>query len=1542
MRQSILLIFLLLCVGVTFGQSQKSKKLFSQGIELYNQQKYKEAIKMFNRCKELDEIEMDSLDFRKEYSKEWIAHCYYKLNDINNAKAQEGVYDYDREPVDRALIADADSLLYLANTIASNGNIAYAINKCREGLELAEAALGKNHYAVANIRAGLGSYYIFNNNFDKADAEFQLAKQIYKSLGYETCYDYGQTLLYEAALNMQRGNLSAAMQLAEEANGIFKKWDNAGYSQLINVYYCMAYCTSVDVFKQESEPYILLLAEELKRIQPSEVYNYEPQITLCCSGLIYFNRYDEALDLLNVSMDFVKRQTWLNGDNQLYISLLTLRANILLEFNQYDKALADVTTIITTCENTMFFDKNLLDEYYVFLANLYSCKNDPLHQLEAAKKAYRLASARRDDRALVKANAKSFMAGANHVLENNKEALDDIQETIALLEQSGLKDSGNYANALSLKAEIEMSDNPIMAIEDTKNSISIYERQPAPTINFIGLFNAKSRLFQLYRQALMEKEASGLLDDMEQMSQDASIPNSTREHILIKLFGAKGDMSSLENVPKAIDYYKQAIGLARKYDGYETSQLEMNLAQSYSRNADMDKATSMIDSLLVALDGDANRRLQYANALVAASFIYGSKGDVQKTRDYQNRSLQLFGELYGKRSLKFSSALASAAYQLAQLGLPVDAYPLIKEAEKIALTHLKPDDADMATLYTCLQTVESAVGNISKAIEYGEKAKALAENYAPPIALCEVLCSLSNCYKENAQFNEALTLLNEALAIVDNANERRTMRGAQVFWNLANVYQAMGNYMEARVNQGVYCEIVKKLVDKTHPLYGMTLLFDARQKYESGDTDSALNIAKEAVSVFENSLGETNPITLEVRAVVTQIAMQQGNLADAISELEAINELQLQNKCPNLSIMEFLAGCYGTAGNFKLQNSIAEKMLDYSRKKYGKESTQAGNAYLQMANSWYGLGNIGKCAEYSNKVFDIYRKTLLGNFLFMTKNERANLWAGASNFFMSTIPGACTLTEDHEVFSPLAYNAALLSKGLLLQAETNVSDLIYKAGSQSIKDEYNHFVSTKNMYNKATASFTEDAEVDEIIRMMQMIDSLAEDIDKREHVLMQHVSDEFGDYTSRLATTWTDVRSALGSADMAIEFLNVAVAPDSIRYYALVVTKETKKPVYIDMPSNTVLNKYHDYKKVSESELKELSVRLWEPIMSRFPNKKNIYFSPAGDLYNIPIESLPSSDGNSYLSDVYNFYRLSSTRELTAQYVKWQQDAISLYGDVKYDASTNAMRENFEKYNGNISRSTSYVDFLDDDEGDKNRGLLILTSLHGTKAEVDSIASIVRVSGSMALPHPPYVGLEASESSVKALSGQGERVLHIATHGFYFPYNKVRDSKFLQSLFSNVYNGKGFDTYETIEDAALLRCGLFLAGAKNRLESKEYPLIDDGILTAHEISMLNFNGLDLVVLSACETGIGDVTGEGVFGLQRGFKKAGTHSILMSLWKVDDEATSFLMKEFYKKWLSGASKQQSLEYAKAQVRNHPNWSSPWYWSAFVLLDGIGKN
>ena len=151
-----------------------------------------------------------------------------------------------------------------------------------------------------------------------------------------------------------------------------------------------------------------------------------------------------------------------------------------------------------------------------------------------------------------------------------------------------------------------------------------------------------------------------------------------------------------------------------------------------------------------------------------------------------------------------------------------------------------------------------------------------------------------------------------------------------------------------------------------------------------------------------------------------------------------------------------------------------------------------------------------------------------------------------------------------------------------------------------------------------------------------------------------------------------------------------------------------------------------------------------------------------------------------------------------------------------------------------------------------------------------------------------------------------------------------------------------------VEDKALTRSGLFMAGANNILSGDTIPEgVDDGILTAQEIAQMNLRGTDLVVLSACQTGMGEISGDGVFGLQRGFKKAGVNSLLMSLWDVDDDATQMLMTSFYRNLMAGQTKQQSLLNAQNTVRDfsgqingkHRDFSNPRYWAAFILLDAL---
>ena len=137
-----------------------------------------------------------------------------------------------------------------------------------------------------------------------------------------------------------------------------------------------------------------------------------------------------------------------------------------------------------------------------------------------------------------------------------------------------------------------------------------------------------------------------------------------------------------------------------------------------------------------------------------------------------------------------------------------------------------------------------------------------------------------------------------------------------------------------------------------------------------------------------------------------------------------------------------------------------------------------------------------------------------------------------------------------------------------------------------------------------------------------------------------------------------------------------------------------------------------------------------------------------------------------------------------------------------------------------------------------------------------------------------------------------------------------------------------------------MRSGLFFSGANIGLSGEELPQdVEDGVLTAQELSVMNLGNVKLVVMSACESGLGETSGEGVFGLQRGFKLAGAKSLLMSLWKVDDEATKVLMTEFYRSFLDGKSKTESLRLAQEYVKSQPGWQDPKYWAGFILLDAL---
>ena len=312
------------------------------------------------------------------------------------------------------------------------------------------------------------------------------------------------------------------------------------------------------------------------------------------------------------------------------------------------------------------------------------------------------------------------------------------------------------------------------------------------------------------------------------------------------------------------------------------------------------------------------------------------------------------------------------------------------------------------------------------------------------------------------------------------------------------------------------------------------------------------------------------------------------------------------------------------------------------------------------------------------------------------------------------------------------------------------------------------------------------------------------------------------------------------------------------------------------------------------------------------------------------------------MSDKFNLYRLSSTRELAIARDETPSSGAVIYGGIKYDSDVASMgtpksdAEQLYAVRGFEADSTAY------------RGTN-WEPLPGTLDEANAIYSILGSSKASI-----KTGVLATETSVKDLSGKKKGMLHIATHGFCWS-ESLADYKRKSEQLGFLHTGEERQGY--VEDKAMTRTGLLFTGAQNTFNKVEIPAgVDDGVLTAQEIAQLDLRGLDLVVLSACQTGLGEINGDGVFGLQRGFKKAGARSIMMSLWSVNDEATKDLMTQFYSALSAGKSKREAFNAAQQYIKEHDKdykyadneerdkelRATRPHWAAFILLDATDKN
>lgn len=598
---------------------------------------------------------------------------------------------------------------------------------------------------------------------------------------------------------------------------------------------------------------------------------------------------------------------------------------------------------------------------------------------------------------------------------------------------------------------------------------------------------------------------------------------------------------------------------------------------------------------------------------------------------------------------------------------------------------------------------------------------------------------------------------------------------------------------------------------------------------------------------------------------------------------------------------------------------LMEKSCELKRDYFGESSEVYLSALLNISDLCAQRLNLRKSNKYHNVGYTAYVERIKREFCTTSESERARYWEIASKYINKTLSIAHKSGEKSNIggmnsLASAAYNAMLLSKGLLLNTTISFEEYVIKTG---IEEAIKCLEQKKLLSSLQCSQDTLDFIDYEILKILEK---------NNESFQLPHLSIE-----------WKDVAEALESDDLAIEFYKIRG-----EYGALLLKRGWESPKLVKLGNmlsvdssflslENAMNKVtiENYTSERSDDLWHLSQAIWtDDIVKHFPRTSSgrIFFSADGELLVTGIEYLPfvspNLDGNYYcVADLFNIYRLSSTRELRRERADMENMSMAIYGGLYYDMQfedlvADSYSYTYNRNNIGVKRkdNTLYA----------ARGADAIEYLEGTKREVESVVSTINEICPNKYSVMSYVEEAGTEASFKALSGLPYKIIHIATHGYFYEENDSTFNRF----------GLG--------EHPLVRSGLFLAGADNKWFGDDMPQgVDDGFLTALEISNLNFRGLDLVVLSACETGKGDVRGDGVFGLQRGFKMAGAESILMSLWKVDDEATSYLMSQFYKYWMSGREKWEALNLAIRDVRSHKEkgWDNPRYWAAFILLDGL---
>lgn len=1046
-------------------------------------------------------------------------------------------------------------------------------------------------------------------------------------------------------------------------------------------------------------------------------------------------------------------------------------------------------------------------------------------------------------------------------------------------------------------------------------------------------------------------------------------------------------------VADAIPIAQQLLLIKEKIFGAEHLEVAIvlrNLAGLYTFLGDYDKAEPLFQRALTirkeTLDPEDPLVAQSMNELVR---FYATSGQHARAESLHQQAIAIKERTFGHKHPDAAYCMHDLAGIYLSLGnndmvLALHQRALAMRKESYGYEHplVAQSMNELGSFYLCHRDYSKAEPLFKKALSISEKCLGSED---PLVA--QSLSNLANIYSSHGDYAKAKPLLERSLAIRDKTFGPEHPLSAESLNDLARLYHSMGDYARVEPMYKRALKIRKKALGPEHPDVANSLNDLAGLYIFLGEYVKAEKFYKKSLAIFEKSLGPENPF----------VAVSLNNLADfykgmgdytksepmykrSLSILESINGVEHPNIVPPL---DNLANLYMKLGEYAKAESLYLRALAILEKTFGPEYHEVSIPLNNLAGLYCRLGDYAKAEPLYERSLTINKKFFGSEHTSMTLglNNLATMYAGMGNFEKAhDLYMQAERISEKLIDQVMGFTTERQKIGFLNNQNYNLYTFLSLINQHLVesttarRDALNIWLKKKGLALKTQKRFwealikTDDLEQIKVFQALSHVRFLLSELaftgpgkrEPTEHseriAELKQQKDELEDRLCRFSQAYAielmrnkadskKVAWSLPSGSVLVDFANVPTFNFQARdrqnlwypshYIAFMLhAGEPDNIKIIDLGEASIIDKTitafkksiddpRDHKGLKTTQLsKKLYTLVFEPVRKQLGFTNKVFISPDGNLNLIPFEIFQGPDGR-YLIEDYTFNYIAAGRDIIGFRKTLSKSGKSvIIGGPDYNLNLNEGRQVTTQNAVETSSIDSFTQFSD------MRGFHF-DPLPGSHEEVKAIQKLMGQDRALL-----YTGRQATEDVL--MQCDSPKFLHLSTHGFFLGDQVSRTS----------LNGFSVNNFPSLPNKSkpvgiqnpLLRSGIALAGA-NRASATAGQ--SSGIVTAEKILTLKLWGTDMVVLSACNTGLGEIkSGEGVFGLRRAFTHVGAKSIVMSMWSVPDRETKELMVEFYKNFLDGDDRCQALRQAAIKqmktVKKRYGNTNPYFWGAFVFM------